>query len=338
MQDHQSVRYEGVPNQDFSSALKHSEKTVEIRDQLNSLYDKIYQGEYSPSNFCPVAEPCLPGTTVFRVVLTTTFFMLGSQLKRDDNHHLIIVKLLWLITLSSHFYLFPPKTVRSLQKQLSFFFALRLFSSSMAYSLVTGYPFTYEFHAESQEHDILVNLFLTMVIALFVQGKMSTLRMYLVFQFSTYFMVLIALQVWFKTFDYVVFLHQLALFLSLNAFCQILSMRCTMDQEVFQATMSKHCEDISQELDEIRNKLEEESKESVSRSLNTSEVDDLVMKVKYLKFSLLQKEQEKTFLNMRPVFSNVRRRTYVDKKCKGVVSPLAEKKYEENLVTTLVYL
>ena len=202
----------------------------------------------------------------------------------------------------------------------------------MAYSLATGYPFTYEFHAESQEHDILVNLFLTMVIALFVQGRMSTIRMYLVFQFSTYIMVLIALQVWFKTFDYVVFLHQLALFLSLNAFCQILSMRSTMDQEVFQATMSKHCGDITQELDEIRNKLEEESKESVSRSLNTSEVDDLVMKVKYLKFSLLQKEQEKTFLNMRPVFSNVRRRTYVDKKGKGVLSPLAEKKFEETLV------
>lgn len=92
--------------------------------------------------------------------------------------------------------------------------------------------------------------------------------------------------------------------------------------------------DISQELNEIKIKLEEESQASVANALHTSEGDELVMKLKYLKFSLLQKEKEKTFLKARPVFANARRRTYVGTG-PAPISPYAEKKMDEPMVNII---
>ena len=318
-----------------------SKKCSVVITRLNSLHEKISQGEYSPRNILKVVEPCIDAKAALKIVISTSLFMISSQLRRDDHLNLIITKLLWIMTLFSYFYLYPPKSVRSLQKQLSIFFALRLFSSSIAYSMITGFSFTYELHIESQLHDIIVNLFLTMAVALLLQRDILTIRICLIMQFSGYFIIVLSLQVWFKRFELAVILHQIALFFSLIIFCQLLGTRSNMDRDIIQATMNKHCEDISQEINEIKSRIEEENSSysaSTTNLLNTSKVDELVKKIKYLKFTLLQKEKEKTFLNARPVFTNARRRTYITK-APGPLSPYAylEKKMEEESQVTLIF-
>jgi len=318
-----------------SHASSSSSKSHGILKQLSTLHDKIYQGQYSPRNIFRFTEHSLDSKTAFKIVLSTCLFMLSFQFKLEDHFRLTILKLIWIISLFSYFYKFPPKSAQNLQKQLAVFFILRLLSSSMVYSLVSGHQLSFEAHTKSQEHDILVNVFLTTMLAV-AQQQAWIFRKFIKFQFTGYLILSVILQIWLQRFDYTVFVHQIFWFLSLLVFCEFIGKHSKMDRKIIQATLNQHCEDISQELNNIKHKLEEESESesSLASSLNTSKVDELVMKIKYMKFTLLQKENEKTFLNTRPVFTSQRRRTYV---CTypGPISPYAvEKKFEDPCVTS----
>lgn len=323
------------------SPSKSSAKPSGALNRLNSLSDKIYQGEYSPRNMLKVTDLSIDAKTALKIIGSISLFMLGCQLRWNHHPGFAVSKLLWLVTLFCYFYLFPPNNVKSFQKQLIIFFGLRLLSSTIICSVFSGVPLTYEFHVESQEQDTLINLFFTMFAALLIQREMSIIRKCLIFQLTSNLIIVLGLQWWYKSFDMTIYLRQIALFMGFMTFCQFMSERFTMDRKLMEATVSKNCEDISQELNVIRQKLEEESQATLADPLYTSKVDELVMKIKYLKFSLLQKEKEKTFLKGKQVFTNARRKTYITPS-PGPYSPYFEKRSDDTLVSssykhTLIY-
>lgn len=327
------IQNQQVPQTDLSclSTADSSLKSTPILKQLSSLQKKICQEQFSHSKIPKATNSSLDPATSTKILVITCLFLSSLHFKSQDQIKLGAFKLIWILSLFFYNYSFPPKTAQNLQKQLSIFFVLRLLSSSIIYSLVSGNQLTFQQHLNSQENDILVNVFLTILLGIAKKQPLAFLKNSVYIQFSGYLAVSVFLQIWFKKFEYTVFIQQILWFLSLSLFYEF------VDKSSSNSETKEHpIQDLSQEFNSIKQKIIEQEQSHSNFSLSTSIIEELAMKIKYLKFNLLQKENDKPFSEAcnRPIFSNTRRRTYMGP-YPGPVSPHPEKRNHEPSVINL---
>jgi len=321
------IQNQQVPQTDHSypSTSDSSLKSTPILKQISDLQSKICQEHFSHSKISQAINSSLDPATSTKVLGVTCLFLSSLHFKSETQIKLGAFKLIWILSLFFYNYSFPPKTAQSLQKQLSIFFVLRLLSSSIIYSLVSGNQLTFQQHLQSQENDILINVLLTILLAIAQKQSLAFLKNCVYIQFSGYLAVSVFLQIWFRKFEYTVFLQQILWFLSISLFYEFVDKRSNSE-----TTKQLVQEDLSQEFNDIKQKIVEQEQSYSNFSLSKSIIEGLAMKIKYLKFNLLQKENDKPFPEAvnRPIFSNTRRRTYMGP-YPGPVSPHPEKRNHE---------
>jgi len=294
---------ENTQNEDRDSnppSPEHNFSKIKLAiNRVNSLTDRLSQNEY-PSKYIDLSsKPKLTFNkhTYSLNFLAMTFIMIILHTRLNQTQF-TYYRIFWHLIAGPFFYLFFSQVVRTIKNQVFIFYIIRCLSSSLLYGFFFNLKLNPEFHIQSHEYDILGVVFFALLFTLCRHKRLKQLHPYLFIIFLIDFVINISMQAYYNIFNLAPYGYQITLALFLYCFNHILAVKDEQEKAIVEYTVIKHCEDITQELKEIHNNLIiEESNILQLQAPTVSIADEMLMKIKYLKFKMLQEEKEKRFLN-----------------------------------------
>jgi len=300
-------------------------------NRVNSLTDRLSQNEY-PSKYIDLSSKpklTLNKQTYFLNLVAMTLITMILHFKLNQIQF-IYYRAFWHLIVGSFFYLFSSLILNSFKNQIFIYYLTRCLSSSLPYNLFFQAKLSPEFHLQSLEYDILAMTFFAILGTQCRYKRLKQLHPYLLVGFGIDFAVIISLQAYYNIFNLAPYGYQATIAFFLFSFNHILAVKDEQEKAIVEYTVVKHCEDITQELKEIHNNLIiEESSALQLQAPTVSIADEMLMKIKYLKFKMLQAEKEKRFLNTK---NSVFGRTKMTRgHTSGNLLSLAKKQEEERV-------
>jgi len=289
------------PRQDLpeSSSPKNGYPKIQLAlNRVNSLTDKISQTQY-PSQYVDLySKPNLSfdKKTFILKGISLVLLLVAIHTRLNDNEF-TSYRVLWSLLCLS-FFLFFSQFLKSVKKQISVLYAVRIFSSSWFYSFVSKQSLSYAFHIQSHEYDILIGTMYSLLVLLCYSKEYLQVKFFILFGFAGDTVITAYLQNYYNTFDISPFFFQAAFGLFVYVFYFILVLKVNQEKAMMESSVIEHCKEISKELKEIHQDLKEEENYILQVRTPTSSVaDEILTKIKYFKFKMLQEEKEKRFLN-----------------------------------------
>ena len=286
-----------------NSSLLHDTSYTKIQrvlNRVNSLTNRLSQNEY-PTKIINYSSKHKSTSSKYQTILftqLTVFFLFLALHTNLHDYKFIGYRVLWSIMMLSSSFLFPSTLMKSLQTQFYSFFAVRLLSCSLLYSLFSNTPLNYSFHIRSHEYDVLATNLYLIILSLSNSANFSQLKSFISFNNLASLSMVICLQAYYQTFEVSSYLYQVTLALFLCTVYYLAIKKEKHEKKITQTNVSNYCAEILEELKEIRNNLKEEESCIPHATAPTSSVaDDVLTKIKYFKFKLLQEEKERRFMN-----------------------------------------
>jgi len=267
-------------------------------NRVNSLTDKLSQTQY-PSQYVDLySKPRLTiNKKTFLVKGITLLFLLVAIHTRLKDNEFTSYRLLWNL-LGLSFFLISSQVSKSIKTQISIFYAVRILCSSLLYSFVSNRSLSYDFHLQSHEYDILIETMYSLLTLLCYYKEHPQLKSYFIIGFIGNLVITAYLQHSFNVFDVSPYFFQVSTGLFIFVFCFMLVLKGNQEKAMMESSVIEHCKEISKELMEIHQDLKEEENNLLQARTPTSSVaDEILTKIKYFKFKMLQEEKEKRFLN-----------------------------------------
>ena len=290
-------------NLEENSSILHDTSYTKIQrvlNRVNSLTDRLSQNEY-PTKIINYSSKHKSTSSKYQTLLftqLTVFFLLLALHTNLHDYKFIGYRMLWSLMALSFSFLFPSNLMKSLQNQFYSFYAVRILSSSVLYSLFSGTSLGYAFHVRSHEYDALVTNLYFIILSLSHSANFSQLKSYIGFGSLISLSTVICLQAYYQHFEVPSYIYQVTLALFLCTVCYLFHKKEKHEKKITQTNVNNYCAEILEELKEIRNNLKEEESCLLNATVPTNSVaDDVLTKIKYFKFKLLQEEKERRFMN-----------------------------------------
>jgi hypothetical protein len=216
---------------------------------------------------------------------------------RSSNASYLSFKMLGLIGMLSYHFLYAVKNNIAAEKAMRILYIIRVLSSSLVYSLIAFDKVSFDFHIECLVLDSIFSafFFVIMILAFPLSYKSSKENIFLHLSLDAILFTITMLI--FLHFTIFPFIFQGGLAVLLLGFDENFAHRNIVTLKKVEECLKTNSEEIKTELEEIRKKMEEENKlTDESKHLSIDHVDRIVTKIKYLKFSLVQDEQERKML------------------------------------------
>jgi len=271
-------------------------KIQTVLNRVNSLTHRLSQNEYPKKHSIQPKLTSKKQALLF-TQLTTFFLMIAMHTNLGDYRFILYRSICCLMGLSFSF-LFPLMLTSSLKKHFYLFYSVRILSSSIIYSFFYKLELNYTFHIKSLEYDLLVGTFYFILLSLFHHDNLNQLKLYVAIDKLLGLLLNVVLQIYYQSFEVSSYIYQAALILFLCTVYYLAIQKDKLEKMTNQLNVNSYCGEILEELKEIKNNLKEEESTLLHATAPTTSVaDDVLTKIKYFKFKLLQEEKERRFLN-----------------------------------------
>jgi len=271
-----------------------SSPSVQAIKRVTLLSDEITNEDHVSQFVQAEAKRFISSQEAFGLIGIMTLILLGTQLDSKEKPYLGY-KVCLIIGFVSYIYLFPATLERKFRGELKALFAFRVLCSSVVYSVVFRKPLDYQFHSESQRNDCLSTVIFIMIASLFAQKDHTLVYWHIKMQFFIHALLWGVIIYYFRTIDLPAIGFEVAMIAALGTFYRFFRRRCEIESQKIKDSVTKQSRSIKEKLEDLKQNLEKQFNNPVE-GFPVSKVDEIVMKIKYLKFRILQGDSEAKIL------------------------------------------